>query len=71
MNVKIDEAAWQAKDEIRSVIRADDVVPNQYLFMVKGRSDVISAVVVDGGEYISLHPERSGAHSVLKSIIAP
>lgn len=71
MNVKIAEAAWQAKDQIRSVVRADDVIPNQYMFMVKGRSDVIAAVVVDGNEFISLHPERSAAHSVLKSIIAP
>lgn len=74
MKITIDEPAWTTlcQDEsnaLRSFVKADDTVPPQYLFVVKGRSEVIGAVISDNGTKIEIYPERSASQKVLRKAL--
>lgn len=67
MKITIDETAWNARDQIRSVTKADDLDPPQFLFVLKGRSDVVPAVI--SGDSIEIFPERSASQKALREAL--
>lgn len=68
MRIKLDIAAWRVKPECERTwgLPSNDA-PEVVKFALVGRSDLISAEVVDGA--IEIFPERSSQHAALRAAL--
>lgn len=72
MKISVNADAWKANANIDAVMPFPrDGAPMQYRFMLPGRTDVVTANVVDDGQNIEVYPDRSSAHRTLVSILVP